>query len=139
MKAIIQYSIKKSFTIISVILFSALIFTSCEKVEDDFNSKSTTVIEGRTEMVLIKQSNWQMMDGQMSAFLPSTFYNANEQYEYLKVYSEESNNSANDGNYNWVEMPNSIYTFFVEDSKIIVQTQEENPGDTQFLIAIKVI
>ncbi len=116
-------------------------FTSCEKVEDEYNntSSSSTVIDGRTEMVLVNDTDWQMMDGKMTAYLPSVFYNENQQYEYVKVYSEESNDSKSQGDYTWVEMPNSKYTFMIEDSKIFVQSKEDNPTAAQFLIAIKVI
>ncbi len=141
MKALSQYSIRKSFTLLSIILFSTLMFTSCEKVEDEYKSNTTsnTVIEGRTEMVIVNESDWQMIDGKMSAYLPSVFYNADQEYEYLKIYSEESDNSKSEGDYNWVEMPNSKYTFMVEGYEIFVQSIEGTPKNAQFLIAIKVI
>ncbi|RLD46777.1 MAG: hypothetical protein DRI86_02190 [Bacteroidetes bacterium] len=73
----------------------------------------------------------------MEACLKSVFFNSNDEYDYVMVYSKVIDESKNDRNYEWEEMPNSEYTFSIVDYNIIVQKNDTQKERATFLVEVK--
>jgi len=133
-------SLKTIIVAISLMLATSVLFSSCQKVENELpqiSQNSNIPTDATTEMMLINDAAWHKVNGVYEACLPSMFYNANDNYEYIKLFSQEINTPKEDGGKEWVEMPNGNYSFRMRDSKIYVQRTENNEAMMQFLIALK--
>jgi len=139
MKKIAFYT-KKTNLLLLVLLVSLITFTACEKVDDNKNvSRDNNIpIDSKTEIIIVNNDNWIEKDGKMEACLQSTFYNSNDQYDYVRVYSKVIDASKNERNSDWEEMPNSEYTFRIDDYKIFVQKNKQNKERAYFLVAVKI-
>ncbi len=135
----IAFYLKKKTVLLLVLVVSLISFTACEKVDEsaDEISNNNTTLNSKTEMIVVDNEQWIEKNGKMEACLKSVFFNSNDEYDYVMVYSKVIDESKNDRNYEWEEMPNSEYTFSIVDYNIIVQKNDTQKERATFLVEVK--
>lgn len=136
----IAFYIKKKNVLLLVLFVSLIAFTACEKADDNTSEirDSNIPIDCKTEMIIVDSENWVEKNGKMEACLQSMFYNSEDEYDYVRVYSKVIAENKNERDYSWEEMPNSQYSFSLNYYNIIVQKNENNKERATFLVAVKV-
>ncbi len=135
----IAFYLKKRNVLLLALFVSLITFTACEKVDENADriSDNNTSISSKTEMIVVGNEQWIEKDGKIEVYLNSVFLNGDDDYNYVMVYSKVVDESKNDRNYEWEEMPNSEYTFSIVDYNIIVQKNDTQKERATFLVEVK--
>ncbi len=135
----IAFYLKKRNVLLLALFVSLITFTACEKVDENADriSDNNTSISSKTEMIVVGNEQWIEKDGKIEVYLNSVFLNGDDDYNYVMVYSKVVDESKNDRNYEWEEMPNSDYTFSIVDDNIIVQKNDGQKERATFLVEVK--
>jgi len=136
MKYMSLNSLKLFLVSISVVLASAVLLSSCEKetLNNSHSSESIIPLDGKTEMIVIHKDDWKVVSDKFEAHLPSVFYDANKDYDFIRMYYKEDSPKNTT---KWVEMPNGDFSYRFGESKIFVQNFLDESMRMQFMIVLK--